>query len=172
MQCLQCGSQFADGMPNCPNCGMPAINQYAGTQGQPYMQGQPYGTNRPLTRKEFAKHPNMQRTTGNINYAAIMLYICAGISFIFGIVSGSFSIVLDVMIVVGLALGIHLSQSRACAILILIYSFINMVSMQINTGHKGGTLIMIAAFYAVFATFRFKKAWKTYQKTGVVPIGK
>lgn len=172
MQCLQCGSQFADGMPNCPNCGMPVTNQYAGGQGQPYMQGQPYGANVPLTKKEFLKHPNMHGTAGNISYSAIMLYVCAGISLIYGIFTGNFSVIIDVMIVVGLAIGIQLSQSRACAILILIYSFFNMVQSQISTGHSGGKLIMIAAIYAVMATFRFKKAWKSYQKTGVVPIGK
>ena len=185
MQCFQCGTQFADGASNCPNCGMPVTaNQFTGAQqtyqqGQPYMQGQPYqqtqayNSNQPLSKKEFMKHPNLSSSRGNCTYSAVILYVCAGLSFILvGLVGGSFSVIIDVLIVVGLALGVQLAQSRICAILILIYSVFNMISLQSSTGHSGERLLMIAGVYALIATFQCQSAWKKYKRTGALPTPK
>ena len=212
MQCSQCGSQFADGMPSCPNCGTPVTNPYAGTQAQPYMQnqsynqaqsfnqeqafnqgqpynqaqsfnqgqpymqgqpynqGQPYGTGVPLTKREFLKHPNMKQTASSMSAVAIALYICAGLSLVVGILCGNYGVILDVMLMVGFALGVHLGQSRVCAILVLIYSIANVIITIVVTGRRGGTWIVIASIGAVIATFRFHKAWNTYKQTGVIPM--
>lgn len=179
MQCFQCGKQFADGAPYCPKCGMPVnmstTNQFAGAQqayqqGQPY--GQPYGSNQPLSKKEFLNHPNLSKVKGNISYSSFTLYVCAAISLIVNLFAGNLFIFVDVLLVVGLSLGVQLAQSRVCAILIFIYSFINMIYMKINTGYNVGRLIMIAAVYALIATFQFQSAWKKYKRNGTLPTPK
>mgnify|MGYP001033615569 FL=1 len=161
MQCSQCGTQYPDGAPACPNCGAPA-GQFAGGG---------YGSG-PMTKKEFYKHPNLKKTTGSIKSSAIILYICGALSLVLGIIGGNLMVIIDIVIVVGLGLGIQLAQSRVCALIILAYSIFNTVYMLISTGRAGGYLILLAAIYAVIATFQFQKAWKNYQQTGMLPLPK
>lgn len=165
MQCYQCSTQFADGMAACPTCGMPVSNQ--SLEG-----GQPYSYNQNLSKKEFLHHPNMDKCRKNINGSATTLYACAVLSLVVGIIFSSFSVVIDVALIVGLGLGIHLAQSRVCAILICIYGAINTITITITNGRPGGYLIMIAAVCAVIATFQFQKAWDNYKKTGILPAPK
>lgn len=191
MQCFHCGMTYQDGMSNCPQCGAPAAvpggqpnmqGQNFGGQpnmqgqnfgGQPYMQGQPYGYPQKLSKKEFLHHPNLKKCSSNITASAITLYICAGISLIlYVIVLGNFFSIVDVLLVLGLALGIHLAQSRVCAIIVLAYSVFNAIYMSVQTGRRAGTLIVIAAIYAVIATFQFQKAWSEYKRTGILPMPK
>lgn len=200
MQCLHCGNQFSDNMPSCPNCGAPVStpymqgqpygnqafgqqaqpygNQTFGQQAQPYgnqvygQQAQPYGYGAPMSKKEFSKHPNIKKCSGNIKGSAIALYVCAGITMAAGLFMDNYLSILDVMIIVGLALGIHLAQSRACSIILCAYSIFNVIIMIASTGKPGGWLIVIAAVDAIIYTFRFQKAWKEYQQTGIVPMVK
>lgn len=160
MQCSQCGTQYPDGAPACPNCGAPA-GQFAGG----------YGAG-PMTKKEFYKHPNLKKTTASIKSSAIILYVCGALSLVLGFIAGNMLVILDIAIVVGFGLGIQLAQSRVCALLILAYSIFNTISVYITTGAFGGYLILLAAIYAVIATFQFQKAWKEYQKTGMLPLPK
>lgn len=196
MQCLHCGNQFLDGLQTCPNCGAPASNMQAqNTYGQPnqnpygqpnqnpYGQpnqfnqgqfyGQPYGQK--MTKKEFLKHPNLKKCKSNINASAILLYFCAGITLIMTVlatlmtVSGGFSTIIDVLLLVGMGLGIQLAQSRACSIIIFVYSIINFIYGVIMTGRVTGWLIIVAGICAIIYTFKFQKAWKEYEQTGMIP---
>lgn len=169
MQCYQCSTQFADGMAACPTCGMPVNNQFMGGAAP---QGQPYGYQQQLSKKEFLHHPNLDKCRKNINSSAATLYVCAVLSLVVGVIFSSFSVVIDVALIVGLGLGVQLAQSRVCAILICIYGAINTISMTITTGRPGGYLILIAAIYSVIATFQFQKAWDNYKKTGILPAPK
>lgn len=169
MQCFQCSTQFADGMPSCPTCGMPANNQFMGSD---TTQGQPYGYNQNLSKKEFLHHPNIDKCRKNLNSSAATLYVCAVLSLVVGFIFGSPSVVIDVALIVGLGLGVQLAQSRVCAILICIYGAFNTITMTITNGRPGGYLILIAAVYAVIATFQFQKAWDNYKKTGILPASK
>lgn len=165
MQCFQCGTQFPDGMANCPNCNAPVNNQFA-ANGQSYAYGQK------MSKKEFMRHPNLKKYSGNIKAAAIILYVCAVLSLIVGIMVNNYAIIIDVAILVGLGLGIQLAQSRVCAILVCLYAAINVIVMTISSGRASGYLILIAAIDAIIATFQFQKAWKEYQKTGILPAAK
>lgn len=190
MQCFQCGTQFPDGMPNCPNCGAPLNNQFG--QGQPGQQsfgggpqsfggeqqsfgggpqsfGPGFGYSGQMTKKEFLHHPNLKKCYDNIKSSAIILYVCAALSLALGIYMGNWSILVDVLIIVGFGLGIQLGQSRICAILIFLYSIANIIYTGVSTGRSGGMLIVLASIYALGATFKFQKAWKEYKKTGILP---
>ncbi len=120
-----------------------------------------------MTKKEFLKQPECKKCAGNINGAAITLYICAGLSLVLNVLASNILGLLDVLVIVGLALGIHLAQSRVCAILVLAYAIYNTIYMIVATGKVGGYLIIIAAVYGVMATFQFQKAWKNYQQNGM-----
>lgn len=165
MQCLQCGTQIPDGMPTCPNCGAPLNNQPAGG-------GQPYGFSQKLTKKEFLHHPNLKKIRSNINSSAIILYVAAVLTSVLGLVDGNYFILIDIALLVGLGLGIHLAQSRVCAIIACVYSAFNVIITVVTTGSVGGWLVLVAAIYAIIATFQFQKAWKEYQQTGILPAAK
>lgn len=168
MQCQQCGTQIPDGVPNCPNCGALLNNQYGGNP-QPYAQGQPYGFSQKLTKKEFLRHPNLKKTRSNVIASAVILYICAAFTAAMGYVGGNLFTLLDVILLLGLGLGIQLAQSRVCAIVVCIYAVYNVIVAVITTGTFGGWLILIAAIDAVTATFQFRKVWNEYQQTGILP---
>lgn len=165
MQCTTCGSPLADNAVTCPNCGTPVNQQQYFNQGQAYSQ--------PLTKSQFLKHPNLKSCRTNINSSAIILYVCAIISLGAGILltQDLFSLI-DVVLLVGLALGIQLAKSRVCAIIVCVYAGFNTLYMILSTGRPGGYLILIAAIFAVVATFKFQKTWNEYQKTGILPPAK
>ncbi len=122
-----------------------------------------------LTKKEFFKHENLSNISDNIKGAAFTLYFCGAITLIVMIISGNMLSILDVLLIIGFALGVHFLQSRACAILMLVYALFNVFVAYLNTGKFGGYLPLIGAIYAVTYTFKFHKAWKKYKKDGTMP---
>lgn len=211
IQCQHCGSQLAEGVQFCTNCGtslsqpaagnqfyqeqQPQANQFnQQPQGNPYVQGNagipnpsnpymqsnasnPYGQPAQgpttqhmagLTQAQFAKHPNMKKITGNIKAAGILFYICGGFTALTMFLTGNLLTLINIFIVVGLGLGVHIAKSRVCAIIVLVYSLYNLIYMLIATGRPGGYLIVAAGITAVIATFKYQKHWKLYQATGVI----
>lgn len=70
--------------------------------------------------------------------------------------------VLDAILILGLALGIHIGKSRACAVIILVYSILNCLYALVRTGRAGGYLIIIAGGYATMYTFMARREYKEY----------
>lgn len=173
-------NQF-NGQPNPQNQfnGQPyPQNQF---NGQPYPQnqfnGQPYPQNQfngqpggRITEEQFYALPTMEKCRKSIVACAILLYCSAAITFIVNVVlPGYFWGIIDVMLLLGLGLGIHLGKSRVCAVVACVYSCLNLIYMIIANGTTGGTLIVIASILSVIYTFRYKSAWKKYQETGILP---
>lgn len=117
------------------------------------------------TKKEFLKLEENKKLYTACRASAILCYICAGISVVLMcfILKNWFSI-FEIVLIVGLGLGIHLKQSRVCAIILLIYSVINSIFLYIGYGRFGGWLVILAGIYAVIATFNANNAWKEYQQ--------
>ena len=69
---------------------------------------------------------------------------------------------LDAFLLLGLALGIHIGKSRACAVIVLVYSILNCLYALISTGKMSGYLIIIAGIYATIYTFKARKEYKDY----------
>lgn len=68
----------------------------------------------------------------------------------------------DAILVLGLALGIHIGKSRACAVIILVYSILNCLYSVVTTGRLGGYLIIIAGIYATIYTFKARREYKAF----------
>lgn len=162
MQCTNCGTPIPDLVMSCPNCGAPA-----GSSQQSCQQG-----GQILSKKEFLKLPNMKSCKSNLTGSAVILYICGALSLTVGMLGGNPFVIVDVLIIIGMGLGIQLGQSRACAIIVCVYAAFNTIVMLLNTGRISGYLILIAAIYAIMATFRFQKVWKDYQTTGILPAAR
>ena len=159
--CGSCGHSFLDVDINAskdqPNA--PAEDAYPG-----YGQPAPYAP-KVATKKEFLKLPENKKLRSELNGAAIVAFVCAGINVILGAVTGNWGVMLDVAIMVGLGLGIMLFSSRVCAILLLAYGLLNVVMGLVQNGTPSGYLILIAGVLAVIYAFKAEKAWKQYQQS-------
>ncbi len=126
----------------------------------------PWGTPVAATKKEFLDLPENAKLKKNIRSSAIVCYICAALTLVFGMFvldSGLLSLI-DVAILAGLGLGIQLSQSRVCAALLCVYAVINTIISLVSSGQISGYLIIIAGVYAMIYTFQLDKQWKVYQQ--------
>lgn len=177
--CPSCGAACNDNEKFCGSCGYsflengsvssqpyaPAENAYPQPAAPVYPDyAQPAAPAKVATKKEFLKLPENKKTRSELNGAAIVTFVCAGITLIAGLVSGNYGILLDVAIMVGLGLGIMLSASRVCAVLLLAYGVLNVVIGLITTGTPSGYLILIAGILAVIYAFKAEKLWKQYQQ--------
>ena len=141
MICKSCGRANELGARFCKSCGAPLESDESMQQNNTYQSENVYqqnnqyvmpeslysGTTR-MTKKEFNECANIKSITKNITAAAIIAYVIGAITFIVNVVmAGNIAGLVDVMIVVGLGLGIHLAKSRACAVIITAYSIFNFI---------------------------------------------
>ena len=135
--------------------------------GQPGMGGQP-----PMTKEEFSKHPNIASVRSQIKSAGIICYVVAGISLAVSVIMsgiwGVVGVMLDVLLLIGLGLGVQLGRSRVCAIILTVYGAFNTIIVTLQNGTLGGWWVLLAGIYATIYTFKFQSAWEEYQKTGIV----
>lgn len=192
MICANCGNWVEDGASNCPGCGAPVMAQEA-APGQQMNMGQPgngmpdggqlaggMGNGNPswsgyaepgLGRMAFYKHPNVSSLRKQLAGCGIAMYILAAINCAFYAVTGSIILAAIMAILfVGLGLGIHLGQSRVCAILLTVYGGLNMIVSIMEKGRFGGWLFLLVGIDGIIYTFKFHKAWKQYKNTGIVPF--
>lgn len=155
MICKSCGRANEQGAKFCKSCGAPLEggadvqqNNKVGYQ-QKNMGYQQYdmsgnmnfGTTR-MTKEEFNQCANIKTIIKNITIAAIITYV------------------------IGLGVGVHVAKSRACAVVLLVYSVFNMIYMLLLAGMPGGWLILVCGIYATIYTFKYQSAWQRYQQTG------
>ena len=91
-----------------------------------------------------------------------MAYVCAAISLVAGLLIQNYLIVIDVALIVGFALGIQIAKSRACAVLLLVYSCISTILTLISTGQIAGWWLIVVGVWAVMGTFNFHKDYQKY----------
>lgn len=161
MKCSKCGTEMESNTLVCPFCGQAVSDeerlqeQYAGKK---------------MTKQDFLKLPAMKTCKSNINSCGILLYVLGAINIVLQIVMGGLPI--DGILMILLGLGIHLGKSRVCAILCVVYSVFNVISVLITTGRVGGWWILVIAIDAVIYTFKYHSAWDKYQKDGTLPVEK
>ena len=115
-----------------------------------------------ISKKEYYEQYANQRDKRNIRWAAILAYVCAAISLALGILLKNYSILIDVVLIVGLALGVQIAKSRVCAVLLLVYSSINTLFSLISTGQVAGWWLIVVGIWAVVGTFNFHKDYQKY----------
>lgn len=118
-----------------------------------------------MTRNEFLKTDEMTKNRKQIISSAVACYILAAISIGANYILNGTLDILDPIILVVFGLLIQLLQSRVAAILLTLYSVINVVYMTIEMGQPAGWWVCVVAVYALIYTFKFQKAWKEYKKS-------
>lgn len=126
------------------------------------------GKRKAETKKEFLELPQNSKIKKELRSNAIICYVCAGISLALALfVLKQPTILIDVVLVLGLALGIHLKQSRVCAVLLCAYAVVNAIFGYVQNGKVSGYLILLAGIYSVITTFKIDKLWKSYRDGAV-----
>ena len=147
--------QFNNAQQN-PYNGQPQFNN-----AQQYPYGNPYAAPNQvpqgMSKHDFYHSPLCKKYRGNIIASSVIIYICVGIN------------LLLIAIMLGLGLAIHLAQSRVCSILLCVYGVINTIYVFLSSGTFGGWLILVAAIYAIVATFQYQSVWNKYSKSGQIP---
>ena len=165
-QCTQCGAYSDDSAKFCTSCGQPFGTDAAEIQPAYYAADESIieaPAPKVATKKEFIDLPENAATKKMLKTSGILCYVCAGFTLLAAFVTKNPYMFLDVVILLVLGLFIHLKQSKACAIILLLYSIFNVVYLLITTGKFQGYLILIAAIYAVTSAFKLDKAWKAYR---------
>ncbi len=174
-QPYQQGAQYGQqtGYPQQPYRQGAQYGQQMGYPQQPYQQGAQFGQQmgygqQGMTKNQLIQLPMLKNIKGNIVASSIIAYICAGITTIVALASGNYYSFIDVFALIGLGLGIQLTYSRTCAIILLVYSLINVVVIFALTQQFGGYLVVAAGAYATSSTMKLDKIWKEYLSTGNV----
>jgi cell shape-determining protein MreD len=67
--------------------------------------------------------------------------------------------ILDAVIIIAACLCIQFLQSRIAAIVLTVYSILNVVLVYIQKGNLVSCVIVALAVFALIATFKFQLAW-------------
>lgn len=176
--CTSCGAQMPDGTLFCSVCGQkrevvqsaPSNNTYVQEQ-QPQPQytnpfdAQATATYPPagqyVSRKEFIEKYVQPSLRKNIKSISILCYVCAGLTFLMSIAVNPYGII-DALVLLGFALGMHIAKSRVCAILILILSILEVILSLIVGAFPFWWLI--AGISAVITFNKIEKQYKEFLK--------
>lgn len=163
--CQVCGgSDFVSESNQTPN--QPTFDQ---TWQSPVPQNQPkkktYSPENPLppsgypvSRKDFIEKYAEPSLKKNITSIAILCYVCAGVTFVASCLSNPWGII-DAVVLAAFALGMHLAKSKACAILILILSIV-----EVLLSLPAGSFPFWWLFAGISAAVVFAKIEKQYRE--------
>ncbi len=130
----------------------------------PVVEENPYGQDfanyrtEHMDKKEYLLKHAPESFYKIIKICAIVSYVLVGIN-VLSLIFNPFGI-LDVAIMLGLTLGVHVKKIKGCAIGLLIYSIFNFAVGLIAAGTPAGTAwLVISIIYLV----QFSKAEKEYK---------
>lgn len=102
-----------------------------------------------------------------INVAGVLGYILAAINLVVAILVNPIGII-DVCLITGFTLGIHIGKSRVCAVLFLIYGGINFIMLTVQYGKPAGYWGFAIGICAVIELFKAHKQYKAYINSGTI----
>ncbi|MBR1691856.1 MAG: hypothetical protein IJ711_03655 [Lachnospiraceae bacterium] len=170
MMCLSCYSYYPDTLASCPVCGTPAgkterpsLNNAVAQMEQPNVYEPPK-----YKKRELLKLTELRSIRRDLKAIAVLLYIQIAFNLFLCFFMKDYDILIDIGILLVLALLVRYKQSRVAAFLICCYTVVNFYLAFRITGKPNGWLLIVTAFYAMSATFRFQRIWKYYKATGKV----
>lgn len=163
MLCQKCNAQIPDNSQFCTNCGAAIETSVRNTP----LQYVPLVTEpvqeQPVDFKDFLTRFAPEEVRKSLRSASILAYVCAGISAVANLVLGYPLGLIDVAILLGLALGMHIGKSKICAILLLVAAVAEVAYTLATTGNFGGWLWILAGVSGVMAFAKAEKMYKQFQ---------
>lgn len=171
MKCPVCATEIQPGQKFCPTCGtqqraevqpeaQPTVQPWSNTAVQP-AAAMPQ-EDRTITKSVFYKDLASDKVRKNIRASAILCYISAVVTGIFGIIFNPLML-LDSAILLALGLLIHLKQSRVCAIILLVYGVVSCLITLIQSGRFTAWLIILAGVFAIIYTFQLETEYRVFR---------
>ncbi|MCH5186410.1 MAG: hypothetical protein J1F64_09870 [Oscillospiraceae bacterium] len=121
-----------------------------------------------ITKKEYIEKYASPFLRNDIKKAAVAGYICSGISAVIWIVLGNPMAIFEILVAVGLLLGMHLGKSKACAIIYLCMACLDCLVGLIATGRPTGWIIIATGIYAVKTFVTIDKQYAEFKRTGIL----
>jgi ABC-type multidrug transport system fused ATPase/permease subunit len=163
-----------------------ANQQYGQTYGQTYQQpymNQPQGFNNfnpqmmqygqgnmPFTKEAMCKLPQFKNANASTMAGAIIAYISAVVTLILIIAEEMDPMsLIDVIIVALLGVIIHRTKSFGPSVVLLVYGIVSCIVTTLTMGVLSGWLLIIGGIAAVIGSNKISKAWKNYERTGMIP---
>ena len=188
MFCPYCGIELKTSDRFCPNCGAPLNETSAAAETpetapavqepqlsqsaeleSPTVESTAYAAPAaPIgSLKEFMESPLCpQDVKKSLKTSWIMMFICAGISALAQIATGTFPI--DGILMAIIAVWLIRSKSFAAGLTACIVGFVELIVTSIAMHKLAGYLPALAGTYALTATLKAKKLFESYQAKGSV----
>lgn len=119
-----------------------------------------------ITKDEYINNYADEKIIKNINIAAIVGYVCLGITAITGIIALNMAVLLEVIIMLGFLLGMHLGKKKWCAMVFMCIAILDCVVSLIFAGRPSGWMVIIAGIWAVNSFNKLDKAYSTFVQNG------
>ena len=119
-----------------------------------------------ITKREYIKNYADEKMIKDIKKSAIVGYVCSGITAVLGIVMANIGIIVEVLIMIGLLLGMHLGRKKWCAMTYLIIAILDCIVSMVFTGSPSGWLIIVAGIWAVSTFNKLDKAYRVFKDNG------
>ncbi len=164
--CKNCGAQLDKEAFFCNSCG--TFTQNAANLENPVQPEQPQqpSVDPNITKKEYYNKYAPASIKKAIRNAAIWCYVCGGLTVLSAVLMNPLGII-DGLVFIGLGLGVHLGQSKACAIIALVLACLEVVLALALTGMLSGWLWIVAGICCIIAVNKLDKSYKQF-KQGLV----
>lgn len=185
--CPNCGAQLKDGFTFCPECGgtLTAVPSADTANPREAASFTPISPAEPLTKRQFLNLPENKKYKTEMKACGILCYLSAALTLILVMIGSAVSLVpalyymsgyfllnsfaitltvIEMACLAALGLGIHLKQSRACAIVLTLYMVLGWV-INLSAGGIGSILFTLVSVMALSYTFKFNKAWNAYKNS-------
>lgn len=124
--------------------------------------------NTQVSFRKFVNEIGDPKIKKEMNSVGIIGYILAAINLLISIVSMNLNGIVDVVLIAGFSLGIHIGKSRICAILLLIYGAINFIVMTAQYGRPAGYWGLILGICAIREFYKAHKQYKEYISNKII----
>lgn len=121
---------------------------------------------RVISKKEYIKSYADEKMIKDIKKAAIVGYICSGITALLGLLMFNIGIIIEVLLMFGLLLGMHLGRKKWCAMTYMCIAILDCVVSMALTGSPSGWLVIVAGIWAVSTFNKLDKAYKVFKNNG------
>lgn len=169
--CSNCGALIPQGSVYCTNCGHVSaaanpVQNYANTYGNTPVYPNPgYQPNMPpvgefVSKSDYLKKYSSQEFRKGIKTAAIIAYSLCGVVAVTILLSPL--AILDLVVYLGLTLGMHLAKNKICAYGILGYGILGCILGLILNGSFTGWGWIALGFYAIKLFNKEEKAYNAY----------
>jgi len=177
--CQKCGNALS--VPTSANTGYTAAPGYNPAPGSAQGYGAPSGYNTAsgynsafgqpsaapsipagLSKKAYFNSYLSAQSKKSIRSAAILGYVCIGISFVLAAIMLNIVGIAFIAIMLALVFGFHIGKNKPCAIVLTVLAVIDSLMALILTGQFSGYLMIICGISAIIATNAADKEYKSY----------